>query len=440
VDSATDTATAADAGLPGPARIGFFVGKGGVGKSTLASATAIAAAQSGQKVLVVSTDQAHSLGDVLAVTVDPTGDAEPVRVLAEERGGDAGGGHLDALALDTMALLEAAWRTIAPVLAARFPASDLNEIAAEELSAFPGVQEILGLRTVAELAGSGRWDVVVVDCASTADALRMLTLPAAFGLYAERCWPRHRRLSAAADDPRAAAAGALVEMLHAGVEKLAELLVDERVGAHLVLTPERVVAAEAARTLAALAVMGIRVDEVIVNQVLFQDDSYEYRNLPEHPAFDWYAARISEQQAVLDDLAATTGGLRLVLTPHLAGEPIGPKALVQLLDEARRRDGAPPPGPLRPVVDRESGSGLDAVYRLRIALPPLDATALNLGRAGDDLIVSVGSLRRRVRLASVLRRCIVVDASLRSSELTVRFRPDPDVWPAAQPEKEADPT
>lgn len=413
------------------ARIGFFVGKGGVGKSTLASATAVQAALAGQKVLIVSTDQAHSLGDVLGVAVPP-GPSETARILTEERGGDSGGGHLDALALDTLALLESAWRAIAPVLALRFPASDLKEIAPEELSALPGVQEILGLRRVAELADSGEWDLVVVDCASTADALRMLTLPAAFALYTERCWPRHRRLSAGVEDPRTAATVALVEMLHGSVESLSELLADERVGAHLVLTPERVVAAEAARTLAALAVMGIRVDELIVNQVLFQDDSYEYSNLPEHPAFDWYSARISEQQSVLDELATTAGDVRLVLTPHLAGEPVGPKALGQLLDEARRRDGAPPPGPLRPIVDRESGSGLDAVYRLRVELPPLDATTLNLGRAGDDMIIAVGGLRRRVRLAPVLRRCIVTGAALRGSELTVRFRPDPAVWPQAQ--------
>jgi len=223
---------------------------------------------------------------------------------------------------------------------------------------------------------------------------------------------------------------ALIEVLHAGVERLSQLLTREGVGAHLVLTPERVVAAEAARTLAALAVMGIRVNELIVNQVLFQDDSYEYRNLPDHPAFEWYAARIAEQQSVLDELTTTTGDVQLLLTPHLAGEPIGPKALGQLLDEARRRDGSAPPGPLRPVVDRESGSGLDAVYRMRLELPPLDATTLSLGRAGDDLIITVGALRRRVRLASVLRRCIVVGATLGGSELTVRFRPDPEVWPA----------
>ena len=72
---------------------------------------------------------------------------------------------------------------------------------------------------------------------------------------------------------------------------------------------------------------------------------------------------------------------------------------------------------------------MDAVYRMRLELPPLDMGALSLGRAGDDLIISVGSLRRRVRLASVLRRCIVTGAALRGSQLTVRFRPDPQVWP-----------
>jgi len=422
---------AADAGPTDAARISFFVGKGGVGKSTLASATAVRAALRGERVLAVSTDQAHSLGDVLGVPVQPSGAAEPVRILTEERGGDNGGGYLDAVALDTLALLESAWYPTAQVLAARFPDSDIKDFAPEELCAMPGIQEVLGLRAVAALAGSGRWDLVVVDCASTADALRMLTLPAAFAMYVERCWPRHRRLSVAIEDARTAAMVAMMETASAAMESLSDLLSDgDRVSAHLVLTPERVVAAEAVRTLGSLALMGVRVDELIVNQVLFQDDSYEYRNLPDHPAFDWYAARIAEQKSVLDELADTIGALRLVLTPHLAGEPIGPKALGQLLDDARRRDGSAPPAPLRPVVDRESGSGLDAVYRMRLELPQLDAGALRLGRAGDDLIIGAADQRRRVRLAPVLRRCLVTGATMRGSELTVRFRPNPRVWPA----------
>ena len=235
----------------------------------MATATAVRDAQSGLRVLAVSTDQAHSLGDVLGTPVLPTGLREPTRVLADDA--DAGGGFLDALELDTMALLETRWRDVAGVLSARFDESELGDVAPEELSALPGIQEVLGLHEVGELANSGEWDHVVVDCASTADALRMLTLPSTFSLYLERAWPRHRRLSSGSDDAAAAAIVELVERVDAGTAALAGLLTDgEQVSAHLVLTAERVVAAEAARTIGALALMGVRVDELIVNQILDQ--------------------------------------------------------------------------------------------------------------------------------------------------------------------------
>ncbi|EJZ09001.1 membrane transport ATPase [Mycolicibacterium fortuitum subsp. fortuitum DSM 46621 = ATCC 6841 = JCM 6387] len=381
--------------------------------------------------LIVSTDQAHSTGDVLGITLVPTGQRAPTRVLSDlDTGLTEAGGVLDALALDTLALLGARWAETAGPLAARFPESDVGDVAPEELSALPGIQEVLGLHEVGELADSGCWDHVVVDCASTADALRMLTLPETFGLYLERAWPRHRRLSGSPDAVSAAIV-ALIERVDAGIRRLGSLLTDgSRVSAHLVLTPERVVAAEASRTLGSLALMGVEVAEIIVNQILVQDDSFEYQNLPAHPAFDWYTERIAEQQTVLDELDATIGDVQLVLVPHVPGEPIGPKALGELIDSARRRDGSPPPGPLRPIVDRESGSGLEAVYRLRLELPQIDSAGLTLGRVDDDLIIGVAGMRRRVRLASVLRRCIVTDAQLRGSELTVRFRPNPEVWPA----------
>lgn len=388
------------------------------------------AARAGVRVLIVSTDQAHSTGDVLGVTVTPTGQREPTRISADLETVDSGGGSLDVLALDTLALLATRWREIAGVISARFPESDIGDVAPEELSALPGFQEVLGLHEVGELADSGQWDLVVVDCASTADAMRMLTLPSAFALYLERAWPRHRRLSSA-EDARSAAVIDLLERIGAGTDHLDTMLTDgSRVTAHLVMTAERVVAAEAIRTLGSLALMGVQVAELIVNQILVEDDSFEYSNLPEHPAFDWYSERISEQRTVLAELDRVIGDVHLVMVPHLAGEPIGVKALGELLDGARTRDGSPPPGPLRPIVDRESGSGLGAVFRLRVQLPQVDSTALSLGRVDDDLIIAVGGLRRRVRLASVLRRCFVIDAALSGSELTVRFRPNPEVWPA----------
>lgn len=419
-----------------PTAIGLFVGKGGVGKSTCAAASAVAQACAGNRVLLISTDQAHSVGDVLGVAVTPSGarDArEAVAVTLDDAAPQTG--SLEVLALDTLALLEAHWVGVADVLAARFPESDLGSVAPEELSALPGIQEVLGLHEVVELADSRRWDLVVVDCASTADAMRMLTLPATVALYAERSWPRHRRLSGT-EDPRSTALVELIERVSGAAERLAERLTDETsVAAHLVLTAERVVAAEAVRTLGALSLSGVRVAELIVNQILPQDDSYAYDNLPAHPAFDWYTARIGEQHRVLEELDRAIGDVAMVLVPHLAGEPIGPRALGELLDSSRRRDGSAPPAPLRPVVDRESGSGLGAVYRLRLELAQVDSGALRLGRSGDDLIIGAGATRRRVRLASVLRRCTVSDATLRGSELTVRFRPDPRLWPVSADEE-----
>ena len=299
----------------------------------MATATAVRDARTGLRVLIVSTDQAHSIGDVLGTPVTPTGRREPTRVLADRRR-DAGGGFLDALALDTLALLEARWREIAGLLAGRFPESDLGDIAPEELSALPGIQEVLGLHEVGELAGSGRMGPrrggLRVDrrCAADADAARdVRPVPGAGVAAASPALDRRRRRPRGGD--RRAASSASTP----GTEQLGSLLTDgERVSAHLVMTAERVVAAEAVRTLGSLALMGVQVAELIVNQILVQDDSYEYRNLPEHPAFDWYSERISEQQAVLDELDTTIGDVQLVLVPHLAGEPIGAKALGELLD------------------------------------------------------------------------------------------------------------
>ena len=118
---------------PCSSRISLFVGKGGVGKSTLAAATAVHDARAGERVLLVSTDQAHSLGDVLGVVVAPTGGRDCVRVMADLGTGtaDTGGGFLDALALDTLALLEARWRLVVDPVDRRFPESELGEIAPE---------------------------------------------------------------------------------------------------------------------------------------------------------------------------------------------------------------------------------------------------------------------------------------------------------------------
>ena len=367
------------------ARISLFVGKGGVGKSTLATATAVRDARAGLRVLIVSTDQAHSIGDVLGTAVTPTGLREPTRVLADDAGRRrrlprrARPGHAGAAGGAVAGDRRPAFRPISRIGSGRHCARRTFGTARHPGGARPARGRRAGrLGAVGPRRGGLRVDRRRAADAHAARDVRPVPgarLAAASPAVHGRRRRPHRRPSSRCSN---ASAPGPSSWAHCSPTV-------ERVSAHLVMTAERVVAAEAVRTLGSLALMGVRVDELIVNQILVQDDSYEYRNLPEHPAFDWYSERISEQQAVLDELDTTIGDVQLVLVPHLAGEPIGPKALGELLDSARRRDGSPPPGPLRPDRRPRIGSWT------RSGLPVAARVAAGRLRRAD-----VGPGRRRL--------------------------------------------
>src|SRR5579875_1032667 len=162
-------------------RVVLFTGKGGVGKTTTAAATALRLADRGVKTLLLSTDTAHSLADALCAE------------LADEPSEVAPG--LSALQLDTQGRLEAAWRDVQGYLLDLLTRSGVDPITADELTVLPGVDEVLALLGVRELAASGDWDAVVVDCAPTAETLRLLALPEALGWYLERVFPAQRRFA-----------------------------------------------------------------------------------------------------------------------------------------------------------------------------------------------------------------------------------------------------
>ncbi|MDQ2585769.1 ArsA family ATPase [Saccharothrix yanglingensis] len=393
------------------ARLLLFTGKGGVGKTTLAAATATALAAGGRKALVVSTDPAHSLGDALDVPLSGR--------VAEV---DAG---LWAAQVDPRALVDDAWRDLRGHLRTVLAGAGVDELDAEELTVLPGVEELLALSEVRRLAERGPWDVVVVDCGPTAETLRLLALPEAFASYLERLFPTHRRVvrgllagvagstSVERWDATADALGRLAEEL----EQLRDLLTSPTTAVRLVLTPERVVAAETRRTVTALALQGIRVDGVVANRVV--PDPGDDRG----PAADWLRTRRAEQDAVLAELA-DLAALRTV--GHRAAEPVGTAALLDVAEGLYRgRDpleGEADDGPLLEVVrtgERE--------YTLRVALPVGDSE-LDLARVGDDLAVTVDGRRRLVALPSLLKRCLVTGAELDDTGLAVRFESDPDLW------------
>jgi len=162
-------------------RIILFTGKGGVGKTTTASATALRLAERGTKTLLLSTDTAHSLADALDI---PLG-SEPTEVAPA----------LWALQIDTQDRFEAAWRDVQRFLVQMLSRSGVDPITADELTVLPGIDEVLALLAVRELAEQGDWDVLIVDCAPTAETLRLLALPEALSWYLQKVFPTHRRLA-----------------------------------------------------------------------------------------------------------------------------------------------------------------------------------------------------------------------------------------------------
>ncbi|MGI5129319.1 ArsA family ATPase [Pseudonocardia sp. CA-107938] len=420
-------------------RVVLFTGKGGVGKTTLAAATAARLARSGRKTLVVSTDPAHSLGD--ALEADLGGD--PVELTT----------GLHAAHIDCRALLDSSWSTLQAHLRTVLAGAGVDELVADELTVLPGVEDILALGEVARAAQEGSWDAVVVDCGPTAETLRLLGLPEAISGYLERLFPVHRRAvrgllagMAGADREKAAtweATADALDGLAAHLRGLREFLADHsRTSIRLVLTPERVVAAETRRTLTALALHGLRVDGVVVNRLL-PGPPPSLRG----PAARWLRERHLEQQAVLAEIVALEGstlaGAAVRTAPYTAAEPTGVAALLEVADALYGSTDPADTGSVAPPllsVDRTAGEGTspDSEFELSLRLPGAADGPLDLARVGDDLAVSLGGVRRLIALPSVLIRCTVVAARLEGDDLKVTFVPDPAVWPRSSGQQDGD--
>jgi arsenite-transporting ATPase len=390
-------------------RVLLFTGKGGVGKTTTAAATAALTASRGRKVLVLSTDPAHSLADALDVPL--TG--EPSEV-------DTG---LYAMQVDTQAAFERSWHDVQSYLRALLARAGVDAVQAEEMAVLPGAEEVLALLELRAQVASGRWDVVVVDCAPTGETLRLLALPEALQWYVEKVFPVHRRalraVRALRADPTVPADSVLgaVERLHGELADVRELLTSDRTTVRVVLTPEAVVVAEARRTLTSLALYGYRVDGLVANRVFPPSDEPFLR--------DWCAAQAVQLRAVRAD----AGGLPVREAAYCPSEPVGLAALADLGAQLYGdSDPAAPPVELPDLLDVQPEG---AAFVLSLALPLARRSELDLSRSGDDLVITVAGHRRVLALPSLLRRCSVQGAALADGRLRVRFLPDPEQWPEA---------
>lgn len=383
-------------------RILLFTGKGGVGKSTLAAATACRTASAGHRTLVLSTDAAHSLADALDVpaTSEPTEAAPNLWVQ-----------HVDA-----QERFERSWRDIQGYLLSVLDVAGVDPVAAEELTVIPGAEEVLALLEVRAQARTGEWDVLVVDCAPTAETLRLLALPEALGWYMTRVLPVERRVVKALKPVLTRAAGVpmpgdsvfdAIERLHAELDDVRALLTGPEASVRLVLTPESVVLAEARRAYTFLTLFGYTVDAAVVNRVF-----------PTGGADAWRTTWVEAQERVLVDAADSFAGLDLRRSVYRDVEPVGHEELLDLAaavyggdDPLSRWAGHPPLD-----VRQEAGGRV-----LALPLPLASRDDVRLARKGDELVVSVASYRRLLTLPSGLARLRVAGARVQDGELQVRF-------------------
>ena len=401
-------------------RVVLFTGKGGVGKTTTAAATAVQAARRGIKTLVMSTDAAHSLGDALGVDLATAADNPDPLVEVEP--------SLFALQLSAAHSVRRSWHSVQDYLLTVLNALGIDPVVADELTELPGADEIVALLELRVQVESGPWDLVVVDCAPTAETLRLLALPEALTWHLERLMPAQRGLLRTLRPAAQAAAGLplpgvqVLETIRRWQESLRDIqsvLAAETTSVRLVITPERVVIAESRRTLTALGLFGLAVDQVVVNRVFPEADQEATRT-------DWLAGWNEAQRQGLSEVRHSFEPVPIVITPYLAHEPVGADALAALA-EARTGD-------VRDVLMTSPTQGMtvcpeDGGYLLTLPLPLVTALDVDLKRRDDELLVSVGDQRRVLSLPSVLRRCVVKGATVRNTTLRVRFIPDEKVWP-----------
>ena len=385
-------------------RVLLFTGKGGVGKTSVAAATALRAANAGLRTLIMSTDPAHSLADSFCISLGP----EPTQVAP----------NLHAEQIDAQQRLEENWREIQAYLVSLMSWGGVGAVEAEELSVIPGLEEIFSLIDVKRHVDAGEHDVLVVDCAPTAETLRLLSLPDALGWYLERIFPVERKVAKVIRPVLGRVTTmplpqdrlfASIDALYRNLEGVRDILRDPaRSSVRLVVNAEKMVIAEARRTYTYLNLFGYTVDAVVVNRLL-----------PDAVTDPWFARWKAVQAEHLATVEQGFAGLPLLRAPLFDDEVVGLEALGRLGEavygERDAHDIFRTTEPLR--FDH-----LDDGYELVLRLPFVERGNIDVFRAGDELHLKVGPHHRAIMLPAALARCDVERAGMLEGELRVRFR------------------
>jgi arsenite-transporting ATPase len=393
----------------------LYTGKGGVGKTSVAAATARRCAREGRRTLILSTDPAHSLADSLQARLG----AEPAQV--DER--------LFAEQVDSQQELERHWAAVQSWVSEMLIDHGVQRISAEELAVPPGLDELFALSELKRQHASGEWQTIVVDCAPTGETLRLLSVPDVARWWLEKVLPRERELLAMA---RPIARSLLdipvpgpeifadVRRLTSSLIEMNELLRDGRhASVRLVMNPDRMVIQEAMRTFTYLNLYGYLTDAVVVNRIFPAEvDAY-------------FGAWRERQQELLERVQEGFAPVPVLRAPYFRREVLGAEMLDRLGDALFSQRDAPDAVLHETLAQELSIDG--GIARVRLALPFASKSDVTLKKIGHELVVRVGDAKRIVMLPPALAGFAPARASFEDGTLEVCLCAERDGTPATAP-------
>ncbi len=392
-------------------RILLFSGKGGVGKTSLAAATGVQLARIGYRTLVMSVDPAHSLADSFDLETslfhEKTGDPFPIS---------------DKLAIHEVNIqkeIKRHWREISAYVISVLRTTGISDVEAEELAILPGMEELSAMMWVNQFRREERYDVIVLDCAPTAESMRFVSMPTTLDWYMKHIFPFQRTVLKAVR-PLANRVSpvelptdsyfANIQDLFGKLDGIDELLENPRTtSVRLVTNPEKMVLRETQRAFVYFSLHGLTVDGIIVNRVL-----------PETITDSFFSEWRESQQRVLTEIDAYFAPVPVRHVPLFTHEVLGADRL-QELARALYADNEDPAAVTRteaPYIFTKR----DGHYEVQLQLPFAVKGEVGLFKKGDELIVQIGTLRRHIGLPTSMAALSPAHAKLENKVLTVEMR------------------
>ena len=398
-------------------RILLYLGKGGVGKTTTAAATALRCAQMGYRTLVVSTDIAHSLADSL----DRPLKGDPTEITT----------NLFAQEINVLEEVRKNWGALQGYMGKILRKQGMSKTVAEEMAIIPGMEEIFSLLHIFRYATTDEFDRVIVDAAPTGESMRLLAMPESFQWYVERFFgwgETAMRLTGGLLGrlmPEQDALASLPKLVD-DVKALQEVLSDpETTSYRVVINPEKMVIKEGARAVTYLSLFGCPVDAVVVNRILpgVRSDEEMGRRAGEAavaaPSNDLYLRQLQEHQArYLVEIERDFYPLPILYSSWRSEEVVGFAPLRSLADELY---GERDPGEVMFVGQAQEIEEEGNDFILKLPLPHIELDKIRLTKRGDELFISIGNFKREYLLPAVLAQRDASGAVFAGGILRIRF-------------------